>query len=188
MQPVLINMRLAADQQNRWSRVRATAWWPLALSLLLLCTACGPKVIKGRPPFISISAMELIDDRLAADFSISNENGVAMNIDGIEIRMTVETAQISEYDSGYTLEIAPNSTEKVHVDQLPDEFAHKLLTSLQDGEVKSLPFAIEGRVHTLEDGFLRFEHKGHLSPVPGRPNQFRAAVTQAEGLRRENPN
>ena len=48
---------------------------------------------------------------------------------------------------------------------------------------------VESRSHLraryAEDGYLAFAHKGHLYPVPGRPNQFRSAVTQAKGLTRD---
>ena len=59
------------------------------------------------------------------------------------------------------------------------------LASLENREVKSLPFTLQGSVRTLEDGILRFEQKGHLYPVPGKPGFFRSAVTQAEQLRHE---
>ena len=42
-------------------------------------------------------------------------------------------------------------------------------------------------MHTLEDGNLRFEQEGYLYRVPGRPGQFRSAVTQAKGLVRDKP-
>jgi len=62
-----------------------------------------------------------------------------------------------------------------------------LLVSLKDGEVPSLPFRLEGRVHTEESGNLRFKHKGHLYPVPGRPGQFRSATTQSSRIGQDDP-
>ena len=56
-----------------------------------------------------------------------------------------------------------------------------------DGDVPNLPFRLEGRVHTEEDGFLRFKHKGHLYPVPGKPGQFRSATTQSSRIREDDP-
>ena len=61
----------------------------------------------------------------------------------------------------------------------------RVLASLEGGEVNSIPFDLNGRVTTVEDGVLRFEYRGHLYPVPGRPGQFRSAVTQARELQRE---
>ena len=63
------------------------------LAVLLLaclgCISCGPQVIKGRPPFISISGMSMVDENLSADFSVSNQNGIPMTITSIDITVVV---------------------------------------------------------------------------------------------------
>lgn len=157
------------------------------LITVLLLVACGPDVITGRPPFVAISSMALNGDKLSADFDIRNENGIEMTIDQVEIRVKVQESELTDYSDNLKLTIDANSVEKVQVDELPDEFTQDLLRSLQNKEIKSLPFEVEGRVHTLEDGNLVFAHKGYLYPVPGKPNEFRASVTYAEGLKREKP-
>jgi len=83
------------------------------------------------------------------------------------------------------LAIDANSAEEVQVREFPQAPTRDLLASLENREVASLPFSLRGSVRTLEDGTLRFEQKGHLYPVPGKPGFFRSAVTQAEELRRE---
>lgn len=163
------------------------------LSLLLISLAvlsgvsCGPNVIKGRPPFVNISEMSLATDTLSASFDISNQNGVPMDIDDLEISVRVNTSELTRYDSQDSLLIGANTTEEVSVQSAPDDFTRSLLTSLDNGQLQSLSFDLEGRVHTLEDGYLSFEQKGYLYPVPGRPGHFRSAVTQAKGLVREKP-
>lgn len=152
---------------------------------MIVTLSCGPNIIKGRPPFISISGMSLIDDRLSADFDISNQNGVPMTITMIDITVTVNEVELTRENRAFELEIGANSAEEVSVEELPDEFTRDLLESLANKEVKSLPFDLEGRVRTVEDGFLAFSHKGHLYPVPGKPGHFRSAVTRSRGLRRE---
>lgn len=151
----------------------------------IVTLSCGPNIIKGRPPFISISGMSLIDDRLSADFDISNQNGVPMKITMIDITVTVNEVELTRENRAFELEIGANSAEEVSVEELPDEFTRELLESLANKEVKSLPFDLEGRVQTVEDGFLAFSHKGHLYPVPGKPGHFRSAVTRSRGLRRD---
>jgi len=159
------------------------------LLLLLLVAAgaisCASEIIKGRPPFISISGMSLVDDRLSADFDIRNQNGVPMSIDTIDITMKVNDVEIARDNRNFDLVVGANSAEEIHVEELPDDFTRELLDSLGSGEVKSLAFDLKGRVHTTEDGYLSFEHKGYLYPVPGKPGHFRSAVTQARGLQRE---
>ena len=147
--------------------------------------SCGSNVIKGRPPFISISSMSLVDDRLAADFDIRNQNGVPMSISMIDITMSVNDVEMTRENRELELQIGANSAEEVSVEALPDEFTRELLESLANKEVKSLPFDLEGRVRTAESGYLAFSHKGYLYPVPGKPGYFRSAVTRAKGLRRE---
>ena len=157
------------------------------LLIILACTACGPTIIKGRPPFISISELSLQGERLSVNFNISNPNGEAMNIDGIEITVRVEEAELTRYNEDFKLTVGANSTEVIEVEQFPDAFVQDLLVSLKDGEVPSLPFRLEGRVHTEEDGSLLFKHKGYLYPVPGRPGQFRSATTQSSRIRQDDP-
>jgi len=170
--------------ENKTVRISPFA---LLLLIILTCTACGPTIIHGRPPFISISEFSLQGDRLSAGFSISNPNGEAMNINGIEIAVRVEEAELTRYNEDFKLTIEANSTEIIDVEQFPDAFVQDLLASLRDGDVLSLPFRLEGRVHTEGDGILRFKHKGHLYPVPGRPGQFRSATTQSSRIRQDDP-
>lgn len=157
--------------------------------LLLLVAAgtasCGSQVIKGRPPFISISGMSLIDGRLSAEFDIRNQNHIPMTIDRIDITVTVNEVELTRDNRDFDLVVGANSAEEVRVEELPDEFTRSLLDSLGSGEVKSLPFDLEGRVHTLEDDYLTFSHKGHLYPVPGKPGYFRSSTRRAKGLQRE---
>jgi len=160
---------------------------PLVFLLLTLSTliSCGPQTIKGRPPFISISSMSLIDDRLSADFDIRNQNEIPMTISMVDITVTVNDVELTRENREFDLVVGANSAEEVKVEELPDEFTRNLLESLGNKEVKSLPFDLEGRVRTVEDGYLSFSHKGHLYPVPGKPGFFRSAVTRSKGLSRE---
>ena len=156
-----------------------------ALLNVLVMTVCVPNVIKVRPPYITISGMNLLDGELSAVFDISNQNGVPMSITSIDITVTVRDAEITRYNENFQLVIDTNSTEEVRVEKMPDDFTQTLLISLDRGELNSLPFDLKGRVNTIEDGFLNFENTGYLYPVPGRPGHYRSAVTQSKGLRRE---
>ena len=160
----------------------------LLLPVILACTACGGQsIIQGMPPFISISELSLNEDQLSVDFNISNPNEEEMIISGIEIAVRVEEAELTRYNEDFKLTVGANSTEVVEVEQFPDTFVQDLLASLRDGEVTSLPFRLEGRVNTEKDGYLRFRHKGHLYPVPGRPGKFRSATTQSSRIGMDDP-
>jgi hypothetical protein len=159
-----------------------------ALALLMagaLCTACGPQVIEGRPPFVGIASMSLSDGRLATEFRVDNQNEVPMNIQAFEVSVTAGDVMLTRDTRQLDLLIDANSAEEILVEESPAQDVMKLLDSLEQREVNSLSFEMNGRVRTLEDGYLRFEQKGHLYPVPGRPGSFRSAVTQAQNLRRD---
>ena len=158
----------------------------LIFTLALTAVACGPKLITGRAPFVSIASMALDGDSLETSYDIANQNGVKMNIDEFEVRVVLESRDLAHLLRREKLPIDANSSERVTDRSQPDELALNQLRSLENGETDSLPFSLEGRVHTLEDGYLRFEQKGHLYRVPGRPGQFRATVMQANELVREN--
>jgi len=149
------------------------------------CVSCGPQVIKGRPPFIGISGMSLADNGLSAEFSIRNQNGVPMTIDTVDITVTTNGLVLARKKSPLDLVVGANSAEHIPVEEVLDGQKLALLESLQNGEVNSLPFELEGAVHTAEDGDLEFAQKGYLYPVPGRPGNFRSTVTQAQGLQWE---
>jgi len=162
----------------------------IVLVLLLVtffCTACAPNIIRGRPPFVSITSLSLEGDRLAMNFNVSNENGESMDIDGVEIDVRIEDAELTRYNEDFRLSIDANSSEQIKVEEFPDSFIQDLLASLEDGNVNSLPFRLEGNVHTEKDGLLRFRHKGHLYPVPGRPGHFRSASTQSSRIGQSDP-
>lgn len=167
---------------------RLTSLARLAFALLALgCASCGPQVIKGRPPFIGIAGMSLQNDVLATDFRIANQNEVAMNIQAVEITVTVDGATLTREQGERQLAIDANSSEELRVERPADDSMRRLLGSLEQREVRSLSFELAGRVRTQEDGYLQFAHQGHFYPVPGKPGHFRSAVTQADKLRREDP-
>ena len=166
--------------------IRFTALGILAL-VLLAATGCGPGVIKGRPPFVAISDMTLENGSLTTRYDLSNQNGAEMSIDRASITVRSNASTLTRYQSDDRIVIDANSTEEISTQELPAEFTRTLLQSLDSGELDSLSFELEGRVLTREDGELRFEQKGYLYRVPGRPGQFRSAVTQANELIREDP-
>jgi LEA14-like dessication related protein len=169
-------------------RILSLAHGRLTLLLLIAatCAACGGKqVIEGRPPFVGISAMSQAGGQLTTGFRVDNQNGVPMNIQSIDITVSLGDIQLTKSNRELQLAIDANSAEEIQVEDRPPDEALESLESLQRGETNSLPFRLVGRVRTQEDGYLRFEQKGHLYPVPGRPGFFRSAATQAQELRRD---
>lgn len=149
---------------------------------MLVVTACGPSVIRGRPPLVNLSGLSLADESLDAEFSFSNQNGVPMTISATTIAITVRNTDLFRHTQSLELPIDANSAEDLRIRQPVDPFVRTLLVSLDSGELASLPFDLSGSVETAEDGTLRFEYTGYLYPVPGRPGHYRSAVTQSREL------
>jgi hypothetical protein len=134
---------------------------------------------------VSISGMTLTGDALETRYDISNQNGVAMNIDAFEVTVRVKSNELTRHQRRDALLIDPNSTEEVSHAETASDFTRNLLRSLENGTLDSVAFDLQGHAQTREDGRLDFEQRGYLYRVPGRPGQFRAAVTQANELIRE---
>lgn len=166
------------------ARIPAGAALPLpVLALLLLVllalAGCGPNLVKGESPFVSVSSMNVRDGTLAATFSIRNINDVPMATETLTLTLSSGGTTLMEHTGRPGLEIDSNTTEDVTVEQSMDPRGRELLESLERGGTDSLPFFLEGRVLTAADGNLPFRHQGYLFRVPGRPGQFRATSTLA---------
>ncbi len=150
----------------------------ILLASMVLCAGCGSKQVKGEPPFIGISSMIVQENALATKFDIRNINDVKLEIDAIDIKIWVRSVELTHYINDFKLTLDPNTTEEVSLEEPPEASSRQLLAELESGEVASLPFSLEGRIHTRSDGYLSFKNEGHLYPVPGKPGQFRSASSR----------
>ena len=151
----------------------------LGLSLLLLsvllCTACGTQVIRGASPLVRMTELSHRDDTINLQLSMRNLNGVDLDVMSIDFRLTVneDEDELFVYNGPVESNIVANGTETWSVEVVESEASRILLNSLENGDIKSLPYALKGSVTSKDDGKLRFEYEGHLYPLPGRPGHFR---------------
>jgi LEA14-like dessication related protein len=150
----------------------------LLIALAALLSACGPKQVKGKAPVVSIASLTVSQEQMGASFNIRNINDVAMDIEQIEITIRIEDVELTRHVAAMALSIDPNTTEEVAVQKLPEEFARELLDNLESGDVGNLPFFLEGRMQTSQDGNVPFRYEGYLYPVPGRPGHYRSATSR----------
>ena len=148
------------------------------LLLFSLCVACGPHQVKGKAAVVSISSMSVAGEQFSATFNFRNINDVAMDIVQIDINIRIRDVELTRHVSSMALSIDPNTTEELVVQKLPEEFSRELLAELESGNVKSLPFFLEGRIQTTQDGNVPFKYEGFLYPVPGKPGQYRSASSR----------
>ena len=115
------------------------------------------------------------DDNINLQLSMRNLNGVDLDIRSIDFRLTVneDEDELFVYDGPVETNIVANGTETWSVDVVESEASRVLLNSLENGDIKSLPYALKGSVTSKDDGKLRFEYEGHIYPLPGKPGHFR---------------
>jgi len=150
----------------------------LLLLLFSLCVACGPHQVKGKAAVVSISSMTVAGEQFSATFNIHNINDVAMDVVQIDITIRIRDVELTRHVDALALSIDPNTTEEVVVQKPPDEFTSELLAELESSNVSNLPFFLEGRMRTTQDGNVPFKYEGYLYPVPGKPGHYRSASSR----------
>lgn len=151
----------------------------LLLISALALAACGSDLVRGEAPFVSVSSVSQRGGSVAFAFNLRNINDVPLDVDALAITVRSREATLLQRSGPYSLSVDPNTTEEIVFEHPARGATAELLGSLQSGAINSLPFSLDGRVHTAADGDLAFRHQGYLFRVPGRPGQFRATSTLA---------
>ena len=152
---------------------KKTLGFVLIMLTVMLCTACGASLVRGEPPMVRMNELSHQDDNITLQLSMRNVNGVSLDIMSIDFSLSVDEGELFTYNGPVDTDIVANSTETWSVDVAESETSRELLDSLQNGDVKSLPYSLKGSIITRDDGTMRFEHEGHIYPLPGRPGHFR---------------
>lgn len=147
----------------------------LLLLSVLLCTACGTKIVRGASPMVRMTELSHEDGNISLQVSMRNLNGVDLEVQSIDFRLTVNESEdeLFVYNGPVETNIVANGTESWSVEVVESETARELLVSLENGDIKSLPYQLKGSVTSKNDGKLRFEYEGHIYPLPGKPGYFR---------------
>ena len=146
----------------------------LVLSFLL-CAACGAKIVRGASPMVRMTELSHQGNNINLQLSMRNLNGVDLDIQSIDFQLTVneDEKDLFVYNGPVDTKIVANGTETWSVEVEESEASRDLLDSLENGDIKSLPYALKGSVISKDEGTLRFEHEGHIYPLPGKPGHFR---------------
>ncbi len=115
------------------------------------------------------------DNNISLQVTMRNLNGVDLDVKSIDFRLSVNENEdeLFVYNGPVDTNIVANGTETWSVEVVESETSRELLDSLENGEIKSLPYALKGSVTSTDDGTLRFEYEGHIYPLPGKPGHFR---------------
>ena len=139
-----------------------------ALAITSLLTACGgTHLVKGESPLVSISSLTLDGDTLLTNFDIRNPNGVQMSIERVEVRISIKDISLDRANTPFDISIDPNSVEHIQVASKVGDATMDLFGQLDNGDILSLAYELDGVVHTLNEGAENYSHEGHLYPVPG---------------------
>ena len=145
----------------------------LVFLAIMLSAACGAKTIRGASPMVRMNELHHQDNTITVELSMRNVNGVPLDIQSIDFSLMVDDDELFGYQGPADTNIVANGTETWSVEIEESQSSRELLDKLQSGEVKSLPYKLKGSVKSLDDGSLRFQHEGHIYPLPGRPGHFR---------------
>jgi len=162
---------MKTDKQN----YRYHPGFYLLLMTALICTSCGAKIIRGESPVIRITELIHADNNINLQLSMRNLNGVDLNVQSIDFRLSVDESkeELVVYSGPVAINITANGIESWSVDTAESDAGRKLLDQLENGEIMSLPYHLKGSISSADEGSLRFEYEGHLYPLPGRPGHFR---------------
>lgn len=150
--------------------------YPRVVAVLLLVTlvaACGPKMIRGESPMVRISELSHQDSIVDLHLNIRNVNDEALDILELDFSLSTDDQQLLIFNGPASININANGTETWSADIVESDTTRQRLDALQSGEIKSLPYKLEGSINSRDSGRVRFEHEGHLYPLPGRAGHFR---------------
>lgn len=145
----------------------------LVFLAVMLSAACGAKIIRGAAPLVRMNELSHQNDTITLQLSMRNINGVELDVQSIDFSLTVDDDELFSYQGPANTNIVANGTETWSVEIEESQSSRDLLDSLENGEVKSLPYTLKGSISSTDDGTLRFNYEGHLYPRPGRPGYFR---------------
>jgi len=159
---------------TNWPKiVRKLSVAMLVLAALSLTAACGTKIIRGVAPIVRLNELSHADNTIRLQLSMRNLNGVVLDIQSIDFSLSVEDSELFTYKGPADTNIIANGTESWTVEVTESQSSKQLLDKLQAGEIKSLPYSLEGSVNTIDEGKLHFSQEGYIYPVPGKPGRFR---------------
>ncbi|NOR20587.1 MAG: hypothetical protein GQ538_10925 [Xanthomonadales bacterium] len=165
-------MKTNNTAQSNYPRIKLSGIVLLLLAVLL-STACGAKLILGAAPMVRMNELSHKDNQISLELSMRNLNGVELDVQAIDFSLSVNDEELFSFKGPVDTKIVANGTETWSVQVEESGASRELLDKLESGEVKSLPYSLKGSVSSQEDGRLRFEHEGHIYPIPGRPGRFR---------------
>lgn len=157
---------------HHYVKTGLTRLLPILLAVVFI-TACGAKIIRGAAPLVRLTELSHQNNNITLHLSMRNPNGVELDIQSIDVGLWVEDVELFSFKGASNTDIVANGTETWSMQIDESQNSRDLLDTLQNKDIKSLPYTLKGSVISQQDGTLSFEHDGHIYPLPGRPGHFR---------------
>jgi LEA14-like dessication related protein len=145
----------------------------LGLVILLALSACGPRLVRGQPPYVNIRVLDASEENLSLRLRVQNINGVSIELTRVRFSIDLGDQPLGRFDGPRQTSIIANGSETLRFELEASSPGRALLSSLEQREIPNLEYRIEGEFETVDEGTLNFSGSGRIYPVPGRPGQFR---------------
>jgi LEA14-like dessication related protein len=145
----------------------------IVFASFMALTACATPGIKGKPPFVQLNGLRLLEGLLHLDLGVRNVNSEPIFLEQIEFSVTVADASLAIYKAPSMASISANGLENFRFELSPTIEGINLLSELENGEHPSLDYSLEGVMVVEEGKEMKVQRKGHIYPVPGRAGHFR---------------
>ena len=145
----------------------------VACLLIIGLAACGASLVRGEAPFVDVASWRIDGNDLTIDLRVRNVNDVSMPVHSVRLDVRLDDAPLARTETAADRVVAANGFEIFTLNMTASPDGVTALMRLQEREIESLPYALEGSVVTDDDERLKFRRDGHVYRVPGRPGQFR---------------
>ena len=153
--------------------INKTLGFVMAILAIALLTSCGSNQVRGEPPMVRLNELSHQDGAITLELNMRNVNEAPLVLLAIDVKLSVDDNELLSYKGSVDTDIVANGIESWSVDVSESDTSRELLNKLENGEINSLPYSLKGSISSQDDGTLRFEHEGHIYPLPGRPGHFR---------------
>lgn len=137
----------------------------ILLAAAVPLAACGP-VKRINPPAATVQRLALEGDAIALDLRVHNHSDVATRVARFDGTIALDAGAPRPLSLPIDLEIPQHAAEVVgtRIDA----------TGWAPAPGSTVRYRLEGRISTSDPrGDYRVEYESRLSPVPGRPGEFR---------------
>jgi hypothetical protein len=137
--------------------------WPIALAALV--AACGP-VKRINPPAATVQRLAVEGDAVVLELRVQNHSDVSTRVARFDGTIALDGGAPLPLALAIDLDVPPHAAEVV--------VARVAAAGLATKPERTLRYRLEGRIETSEPrGDYPVEYESRLSPVPGRPGEFR---------------